>query len=135
MGEIKDHLRQIIGEGAYGKSLLLEVGRGCKRKCRFCLVRQIYRPCRWRELDDLLEVAEEGRRFGDKVALIAPSVGDHPRIKELISWLVDMGFMVSPSSLRADTVDDEMINLLSAAGLKSYNCCTRSWKRKDERSH
>lgn len=118
--KIKDHLQQqIIGDGAYGKSLLLEIGRGCKRKCRFCLVRQIYRPCRWRGIDELLEVAEEGRRFGDKVALIAPSVGDHPRIKELISRLVDMGFMVSPSSLRADTVDDEVINLLSAAGLKS----------------
>ncbi len=118
--KLEDHLHhQIIGEGAYGKSLLLEIGRGCKRKCRFCLVRQLYRPCRWRDIDSLLELAEEGRKLADKVALIAPSVGDHPRIKELISQLVEMGFMVSPSSLRADTVDEELIDLLSAGGLRS----------------
>lgn len=118
--KLEDHLHhQVIGEGAYGKSLLLEIGRGCKRRCRFCLVRQLYRPCRWRELDNLLEVAEEGRKLTDKVALIAPSVGDHPRIKELLSQLGDMGYMVSPSSLRADTVDEEVIELLSAGGLKS----------------
>lgn len=118
--KLEDHFRhQIIGEGAYGRSLLLEVGRGCRRKCRFCLVRQLYRPCRWREVDDLLEVAEEGKKLTHKAALIAPSVGDHPRIKDLISQLVDMGFMVSPSSLRADTVDEELMGLLSRAGLKS----------------
>ncbi|MFO7966188.1 MAG: radical SAM protein [Archaeoglobaceae archaeon] len=118
--KLEDHLHhQIMGEGAYGKSLLLEIGRGCKRKCRFCLVRQLYRPCRWRDIDSLLEVAEEGRKLTDKVALIAPSVGDHPHIKELTSQLMDMGYMVSPSSLRADTVDEEMIELLSAGGLKS----------------
>ncbi|MFP3909209.1 MAG: radical SAM protein [Archaeoglobaceae archaeon] len=118
--KLEDHFRhQIIGEGAYGRSLLLEVGRGCRRKCRFCLVRQLYRPCRWREVDDLLEVAEEGKKLTHKAALIAPSVGDHPRIKDLIFQLVDMGFMVSPSSLRADTVDEELMGLLSRAGLKS----------------
>lgn len=118
--KLEDHLHhQVIGEGAYGKSLLLEIGRGCKRKCRFCLVRQLYRPCRWNDLSHLLEVAEEGRKLTDKVALIAPSVGDHPQIKELISQLTDMDFMVSPSSLRADTVDGEMIELLAKAGLKS----------------
>jgi len=118
--ELKDHLRiQIVGEGAYGRAVLLEVGRGCKRRCRFCIVRQIYNPCRWRELDLLVEVAEECRKFSDKIALIAPSPTDHPKIKELISVLVDMGYTVSPSSIRADTVDDELIELLIGGGLKS----------------
>ncbi len=115
------HLRQqIIGEGAYGKCILLEVGRGCVRRCRFCVVRQIYSPPRWRDIKLLLEVAEGYRGVVNKVALIAPSVSDHPKIKELIAGLVDMGFMVSPSSIRADTVDEELIELLVAGGLKSF---------------
>jgi len=115
------HLRQqIIGEGAYGKCILLEVGRGCIRRCRFCVVRQIYSPPRWRDIKLLLEVAEGYRGVVNKVALIAPSVSDHPKIKELIAGLVDMGFMVSPSSIRADTVDEELIELLVAGGLKSF---------------
>ncbi len=115
------HLKQqIIGEGAYGRCVLLEVGRGCVRRCRFCVVRQIYSPPRWRDVKLLLEVAEGYRGVVNKVALIAPSVSDHPKIKELIAGLVEMGFMVSPSSIRADTVDDELMELLVAGGLKSF---------------
>lgn len=110
---------QIIGDGAYGRSLLLEIGRGCKRKCRFCIVRQIYRPCRWRKLDVLLETAEKNRKYVDKVALVAPSATDHPKIKDLITELINMGLTVSPSSIRADTLDEELIDLLKRGGLKS----------------
>ena len=115
------HLRrQIIGEGAYGRCLLLEVGRGCVRRCRFCVVRTIYHPPRWRDVRMLLEIAEEYRGVVDKVALIGPSVSDHPRVKDLISGLVEMGFRVSPSSIRADTVDEELMELLSRGGLRSF---------------
>ncbi len=115
------HLKQqIIGEGAYGRCVLLEVGRGCVRHCRFCVVRQIYSPPRWRDVKLLLEVAEAYKGVVNKIALIAPSVSDHPKIKELIAGLVEMGFMVSPSSIRADTVDDELMELLVAGGLKSF---------------
>jgi len=115
------HLRrQIIGEGAYGRCVLLEVGRGCIRRCRFCVVRQIYSPPRWRDIRLLLEVAEGYKGVVNKVALIAPSVSDHPKIKELIAGLVEMDFMVSPSSIRADTVDEELMDLLVAGGLRSF---------------
>lgn len=118
--KLDNHIRtQIIGEGAYGRAVLLEVGRGCRRRCRFCIVRQIYSPCRWRKVELLLEVAEECRKFSDKIALIAPSPTDYPHIKELVSELVSMGYTVSPSSLRADTVDIELMELLKESGLKS----------------
>lgn len=118
--ELNTHLQtQIIGEGAYGKCYLLEVGRGCKRACSFCMVRQIYAPCRWREVELLLSVAEEAKKFVSKIALVAPSVTDHPEIKELIASLVEMGFLVSPSSIRADTIDEELMQLLSKSGVES----------------
>ncbi len=118
---LSEHLRvQIVGEGAYGRCILLEVGRGCIRMCRFCVVRRIYFPPRWRDVRELLDVAEGYRGRVGKVALIGPSVSDHPKIKDLISGLVEMGFMVSPSSIRADTVDEELMELLSRGGLKSF---------------
>lgn len=117
---LEDHIvNQIIGEGAYGRCFLLEVGRGCIRRCRFCIVRQIYFPPRWRDVKLLLEVAEEGRKYAEKVALIAPSVTDHPKIKEIIARLIEMGYLVSPSSVRADTLDEELMDLLVKGGLKS----------------
>ncbi len=129
--ELREHLRkEIIGKGVYGESFLLEVGRGCRRSCSFCVVRQIYRPCRWRELSLLLEVAEEARRDVDRIALISPSVTDHPDAKELISELVDMGFEVSPSSMRADTIDEEMAELLVRCGQRSVTIAPEAGSEK-----
>jgi radical SAM superfamily enzyme YgiQ (UPF0313 family) len=118
--KLEEHLaNQIIGEGAYGKCILLEVGRGCRRRCKFCIVRQIYAPSRWRSIELLLEIAEEGKKYVKKAALIAPSATDHPRIKDAIAKLIEMGFLVSPSSMRADTIDEELMELLVKGGLKS----------------
>ncbi len=105
--------REIIGEGAYGRCFLLEIGRGCVRRCRFCIVRQIYFPPRWRKREMLPEVDE------NKVAIIAPSPSDHPEFREILQHYVDEGKEVSPSSIRADTLDEELVELLKLAGLKT----------------
>jgi len=105
--------RQIIGEGAYGRCFLLEIGRGCVRKCRFCIVRQLYFPPRWRSRDFLPEVEEK------KVAIIAPSPSDHPEFRDIVQRYVDEGKEVSPSSVRADTLDEELADLLKRAGVRT----------------
>uniref|UniRef100_A0A7C3YFJ7 Radical SAM protein n=1 Tax=Geoglobus ahangari TaxID=113653 RepID=A0A7C3YFJ7_9EURY len=108
---------QIISTNAYGKSILIEIGRGCYRSCRFCIVRQIYRPARWRKKEDVIEIAEVNRKFAEKVALIAPSPTDHPQFKDIVSELIQMGFEVSPSSIRADRFDEEVAELLPTKSL------------------
>lgn len=113
--KIGKHLeKEIIAEGAYGRCFLIELGRGCVRKCSFCLVRQIYAPPRWRRVEDLPEVRDVG-----KVALIAPSPTDHPRFKEILQSFVERGLEVSPSSLRADALNEELVELLKAGNVKS----------------
>jgi radical SAM superfamily enzyme YgiQ (UPF0313 family) len=112
---IGKHLEnEIIANGTYGRCFLAEIGRGCVRRCSFCLVRQIYFPPRWRSLEDFPEVRGVG-----KVALIAPSPADHPRFREILQTFVEKGFEVSPSSLRADSIDEEIIELLKAGNVKS----------------
>ncbi|WP_456478264.1 radical SAM protein [Geoglobus ahangari] len=112
--ELDSEMRsEIIGEGAYGRALIVEIGRGCPRGCRFCVVRQIYSPARWRSAESILEFAEENRKLADKVAIIAPSPTDHPEFKEIVSGLRELGFEVSPSSIRADRFDEEMAELIS----------------------
>lgn len=113
--KLKKHLEtEIIGEGAYGKCFLIEIGRGCIRRCRFCIVRRIYFPPRWRKPDDFPEV-----KGVNKVALIAPSPSDHPKFKDILASLIERGFEVSPSSIRADTLDEELVELLKMGNLKT----------------
>lgn len=59
-------------------------------------------------------LAEEGVKVNkvNKVALIAPSVGDYKYIVELCNFLDDMGVHISPSSLRADTLNDDLMRIL-----------------------
>lgn len=113
--KIGKHLeKEIIAEGAYGRCFLVELGRGCLRKCSFCLVRQIYAPPRWRRFEDLPEIKDVR-----KVALIAPSPTDHPKFKEILQLFIENGFEVSPSSLRADALNEELVELLKAGNVKS----------------
>jgi len=118
--KLNEHLHvQIFGEGVYGRSILLEVGRGCSGACKFCMVRQIYFPQRWRDLDLLLEVVERNLKVTRKVALIAPSVTGYPRLRELLQSLLNFNCLISPSSLRADQLDLEILEILANSGLKS----------------
>ncbi len=107
-----DMRSQIVSEGAYGRSLLVEIGRGCPRGCRFCIVRQIYSPTRWRRKEEIVSFAEENKELAEKIAIISPSPTDHPNFKEIVQELRDLGFSVSPSSIRADRFDEEMAELL-----------------------
>ncbi len=117
--ELDFHLeKQIISEGVYGRALLLEIGRGCYRGCKFCLVRQIYSPVRWRSYKLLLEIAERNAELVDKVALISPSPSDHPEFEKIVFSLYEMGYLISPSSLRADRLNEELIKIFAESGLR-----------------
>jgi len=100
----------------YGHMQLLEVGKGCGRGCRFCLEGQIYRPVRHRSLESLrasvAEIAKDGRRVG----LVGACVSDYPWIGELMKILEEHGVEVSISSLRADSLTEELVASLKRGG-------------------
>lgn len=115
--DISDYpvVQQTHESGAYGKAYLLEIGRGCIRKCKFCMAKCIYSPPRYRKLEDLKYLVDEGLKYSDanKVALIAPSVSDYKYAIDLCQHISEKNVSISPSSLRADTISDELLELLN----------------------
>ena len=103
--------------GAYGEAFLLELGRGCPRRCKFCMAKSIYCPPRFKKIDDLKYIAEEGLKHTpvNKIALISPSVGDYKHIVDLCHHIKDINndISISPSSLRADTISEELLKILN----------------------
>lgn len=103
--------------GAYGDAYLLEIGRGCPRRCKFCMAKNIYYPPRFRKLEDLKYLVDEGLKHTktNKIALISPSVGDYRHIIDLCQYIKekDDTISISPSSLRADTIKDELLKILN----------------------
>ncbi|MGH7399415.1 MAG: radical SAM protein [Candidatus Rokuibacteriota bacterium] len=100
----------------YGHMELLEVGKGCGRGCRFCLEGQVYRPVRHRSLESLREsvakIAQESKRVG----LVGACVSDYPWIGDLMRLLEEYGVEVSISSLRADSLTEDLVASLQRGG-------------------
>lgn len=101
----------------YGHMALLEVGKGCGRGCRFCLEGQVYRPVRHRSVDALRETVRELAASGEKrVGLVGACVSDYPWIGELLKIVEDNGMELSISSIRADSLTDDLVAALARGG-------------------
>jgi radical SAM family uncharacterized protein len=101
----------------YGHMALLEVGKGCGRGCRFCLEGQVYRPVRHRSVAALRETVEQLAAQGERrIGLVGACVSDYPWIGDLLKIVEDNGMELSISSLRADSLTDELVASLARGG-------------------
>jgi radical SAM superfamily enzyme YgiQ (UPF0313 family) len=83
---------------------MLEIVRGCNRKCNFCLIGAHQRPARKRGIETLKSLIEQGLPANQtkKVMLIGSSTADYPGLINLLTWMNDRGNSFSLPSLRLD---------------------------------
>jgi radical SAM superfamily enzyme YgiQ (UPF0313 family) len=100
----------------YGHLALLEVGKGCGRGCRFCLEGQIYRPVRHRSLEALRDTVREIKKDSNRIGLVGACVSDYPWIGGLMRVLEEEGLEISISSIRADSLTEDLVASLRRGG-------------------
>lgn len=88
-------------EAHFRETLLLELARGCPRRCRFCVATRIYQPLRERPVADLIARARAVGAPGDTIGLLALSAGDYRGLEALVAELGALGFRLSIASLPA----------------------------------
>jgi len=103
----------------FGSRLLVEVVRGCANLCRFCWAGYNYLPVRAFPADRILAIAEEARPHAERVGLVSIALCDHPEIERILQSLVDLGYGISPASLRLDDLTEPIVSLLRASGERS----------------
>jgi radical SAM superfamily enzyme YgiQ (UPF0313 family) len=103
----------------FGSRFLVEVVRGCANLCRFCWAGYNYLPVRAFPADRILALAQEARPHAGRAGLVSIALCDHPEIERILQSLHDMGYSISPASLRLDDLTPEIVRLLKGSGEKS----------------
>jgi radical SAM superfamily enzyme YgiQ (UPF0313 family) len=103
-------------ETEFGSRLLIEVVRGCANLCRFCWAGYNYLPVRAFPKERILQHAAAARSHSSRIGLVSIALCDHPDIEEILTRLVEMGYSISPASLRLDDLTPTILRLLHESG-------------------
>jgi radical SAM superfamily enzyme YgiQ (UPF0313 family) len=103
----------------FGSRFLVEVVRGCANLCRFCWAGYNYLPVRAFPKERILQLAERARPHSNRAGLVSIALCDHPEIEEILTRLVEMGYGISPASLRLDDITPTILRLLRQSGEKT----------------
>ncbi len=104
-----------------GKAFLLEVSRGCPRRCRFCLESYLYHPFRARSYESLLELVDRGAALSgvEKVVCIGSAAGDLSYFPDLLRELVEKGFHISVPALNPYAITEPLLKAIQRGGQRT----------------
>lgn len=100
----------------FGHLGLIEAVRGCPRACRFCMASFCGRPARFLSAGSILRAASSIKKHRQAIGLLGSAVADHPDLLGILNGLLSMEMSVTVSSLRADRINPQMLDLLSRGG-------------------
>ncbi len=100
----------------FGSRFLVEVVRGCANLCRFCWAGYNYLPVRPFPTERILELARQARPYASRAGLVSIALCDHPDIEHILRSLKEMGYSISPASLRLDDLTPTIVSLLQESG-------------------
>ena len=103
----------------FGSRFLIEIVRGCANLCRFCWAGYNYLPVRAFSADRILELAAQAKPHASRAGLVSIALCDHPEIERILTGLLDMGYSISPASLRLDDLTPKIVGLLRQSGERS----------------
>ena len=109
---------------------LVEITRGCKWPCRFCIARTLYGPVRKLSRPVVDDYARRMAPYTRKLGLFGAGISDYEGLDELIGGLAADGFTVSASSLRIAAMNPPLLNALYRAGQKTVTVAPESFSQR-----
>ncbi|MFW2331730.1 MAG: B12-binding domain-containing radical SAM protein, partial [Nitrospinota bacterium] len=96
----------------FGDMALIETGKGCGRRCRFCSSSYSYAPLRFVKKVPLIRAIQTLLKSSDKIGLVGSAIGDYPDKEEVFRSITDMNKSFSVSSLMIDKITKNELQLL-----------------------
>ncbi len=109
----------VTPETEFADRVLIELGRGCGRSCRFCAAGYVYRPPRIHAESKLLSRLNDVLEECDRVGLLSASISDIPGIEKITGQIIEKEGNFSVSSLRADSLTQDLLDHLKRAGQRT----------------
>jgi radical SAM superfamily enzyme YgiQ (UPF0313 family) len=111
--KMNPHYSPIVGQYSHFKNMfLIEVGRGCGRKCNFCAASFIYHPFRIFPAERIIDSIKSFSLNTKRIGLIGSAISDYVRIRELCLQLVEENYQLGLSSFRLDKIDASFLRIL-----------------------
>jgi len=118
----------IPSHGEFSKRLLVEVGRGCIRRCKFCVAGHTQKPVRFIKPNVFEKIVEKYRE--EKFGLISATITDYPWLDELLNILERYSIKFSVSSMRMDGLNLRLLKLLKKSGQRTFTVAPEGGSQK-----
>lgn len=116
---VAGYSRLLSPQAEFADLFLTELGRGCSRGCRFCAAGFVYRPPRLWSSGAILAALRERPVGVSRVGLLGMEMARPQDLARIAAQLNEKGCSLSFSSLRADALGPELVELLGRSGIKT----------------
>ncbi|OVE78537.1 hypothetical protein BVY01_05185, partial [bacterium I07] len=110
----------VTPDSVFKNMFIMEVGRGCRHSCKFCAACKVYGPYRYRTAHTLLKTVEMYNPGAKRIGLEGSGISDYPELETLWEILLQSGYSVSISSMRADRITENLIDLLEKSDIQTF---------------
>ncbi len=125
-------IRSMTAQPVYGRGYYVEISRGCKWLCPFCMESFVFQPLRSRSFTLVKEKIIEGVNALNerRAVLYSLSYFDYPYSDELLEFLLSNNIEYSLPSIRYHTMTPERVELVYMGGQKTLTLAPETGSHK-----
>ena len=120
----------ITKKTVFDNRFLIEISRGCKRKCKFCTVGFNFGNFRHVAPELIIEKMKEVKKFTKKIGLVSATVTDYPFLDEIIKFSFENDYDLSFSSLRLDSLTENILKILKKSSQNQFTIAPEGGSQK-----
>ena len=103
----------------FGNMFMIEITRGCPGGCRFCMAGSVCKPFRVRSSGKVLSLVSRGLKNRRRIGLVSLETSSYPYLDEILEGILNMGGVVSLSSLKPGGWHESILSALKKSGQKT----------------